>query len=505
MTTVDRHGGRRADERGSVAFDGMTPKASRRVNEGEVTHCVNTLTKTEQVARGLERTSIGLAATIGMVRPVSEDGTRRHQFAPIAYLTVLYPATSHTFIHREVAGLRSRGIPVRTYSLNGVDPSTLLTDFELQECADTVQIKALAKRRLVSAMCKQATRHPRALLGTIRAAMNGRGLDLGAHIKAVLQVGEALVLFDDCDRHGISHVHAHFGQAPANVAWFATEFAHRIGRLEWSFSYTIHGPQDCLTENDRTLGRKVRAAQVVISVSDYTAAQLIRRIDIGLWDKVRVVRCGVDIARDDHRGPAPERDVATVLMVGRISPEKGHVVAVSALGELRARGISARLRLVGPGNPDDIVLPAARRLGVEDLVDCIGRLDPAGVAAEFERATVFALPSFAEGLPIVIMESMAHGCPVVASGISGIPELVDHGVTGLLVPPARADLLADALELLLSKPDARQRMADAGRQRVARMHEGTRQLDELVETLESTGCLDATGHGHGTVEGSATL
>jgi colanic acid/amylovoran biosynthesis glycosyltransferase len=428
-----------------------------------------------------------------MVRSVGDSqDTERLSIARIAYLTVIYPATSHTFIHREVIGLRSRGVDVRTFSLNGVDGSQLLTDFERRELTETLQIKALPATRLARTILSRAVRHPRALLGTVRTARRGRGLDLGAWLKALFQVGEALVLFDDCQRNGITHVHAHFGQAPANVAWFAVEFAHRIGLTTWSFSYTIHGPQDCLAENDRTLRDKVAAATVVISVSDYTAAQLLRRIDPALWDKVEVVRCGVDL--DDHsRGATAnddaDRDATTVLMVARLSPEKGHLVAIAALADLRSRGIDAKLRLVGPGDPDDAVLPTARRLGVEDLVEVVGPLDPDAVADEFRRAAVFALPSFAEGLPIVIMESMANGCPVVATGISGIPELVEHGVTGTLVPPARPDLLADALADLLTDAPKRHRMADAGRSRVAQFHDGERQVDQLVDTFRSRGCL----------------
>jgi colanic acid/amylovoran biosynthesis glycosyltransferase len=408
--------------------------------------------------------------------------------ARIAYLTVMYPATSHTFIHREVLGLRARGIQVRTFSLNGIDRTALLTDFERHEHTNTVQIKALPVLRLVSTILGLTMRHPRAVLATVRAAVRDRGLDLGARLTALFQVGEALVVFADCRRHDITHVHAHFGQAPANVAWFTTEFAHRVGASEWSFSYTIHGPQDCLTEGDRTLRRKVAAATVVMSVSDYTAAQLVRRVDPALWDKVQVVRCGVDL----EAATLPvERDDSSVLMVARISPEKGHVVAVAALAQLRQRGIDARLRLVGPGDPEVAVLPAARLQGVDDLIDHVGPLDPASVADEFQRAAVFALPSFAEGLPIVVMESMVNGCPVVASGISGIPELVDHGVTGLLVPPARPDLLADGLAELLTDPSKRRRMAEAGRRRVAELHDGEGQIDRLVEVFQSTGCLPA--------------
>lgn len=423
----------------------------------------------------------------------AEKPTRRgRSTGAIAYVTVLYPATSHTFIHREVIGLRERGIAVSTFSLNGVDASSLLSEFERHEVANTLQIKTLPVTTLMRTIARSTLTHPIAAAKTLRLAVRGRGLDLDSRMKAVFQVAEAMVLHAACRRAGITHVHAHFGQAPANVAWFATEYAAAAGDGAWTFSFTIHGPQDCLAESDTTLRRKVEAATLVISVSDFTAAQLLRRIDPSLWDKVEVVRCGVDMTPAPLESASrPADDDQIILMVARISAEKGHVVAVQAISMLRSRGIEARLRLVGPGDIDEIVMPMARKFGVADLIDHVGPLEPKDVAEELGRATVFALPSFAEGLPIVIMEAMVNGCPVVASGISGVPELVEDGVTGVLVPPARADLLADALADLLTDDDLRHEMSAAARSRVAHLHDGERQINLLVDSFERAGVIEA--------------
>ena len=456
---------------------------------GVATSSMRPNTPASGIAPTLDRNSTSIPTTVGsVIRVADEWRTTIDERARVAYLTVLYPATSHTFIHREVEGLRARGVSVRTFSINDSRRIEVLSDFERSELEHTRQIKGLGAARLARTILSTALRHPAATISTMRQAMRSRGLDVGARIKSIFQVGEALVLFDACQREQISHVHAHFGQAPANIAWYATHFARQLGHSEWAFSFTIHGPQDCLAEGDATLRRKLEAVEQVISVSDYTAAQLVRRIDPELWPKVSVVRCGVDVSAADVPDKS-ERDPQTILMVARLSPEKGHVIAVEALARLRARGVDATLRVVGPGDPESTLMPAAREHGVDDAIDLIGPLEPADVADEFRRATVFALPSFAEGLPIVIMESMANGCPVVASGISGIPELIDHGVSGMLVPPARADKLADALEALLTDDALRSSMAAAARTSVQEMHDGDRQVDALLATFEAAGAL----------------
>lgn len=460
---------------------------------------------------------------IGILWPVSGndvvDGTltipgrRGH----IAYLTVLYPFISHTFIHREVAGFRSRGVDVTTFSLNGVDRDTLLTAEERDDFDCTIEIKTQSVRRLATAIGRNALRHPRSVATTLLTAVRGCGLDVRRTMKRFFQVGEALFLYDRCRQLGIRHIHAHFGQAPANVAWFTTRFGNLVDAAgssqngepgpgsAWTFSATIHGPQDCLDEPAQPLQRKVDASTAFVAVSDFTSAQLLRKIDPDLWTKVHVIRCGIDI----DSGPdiaisegtvsegIPDRSGRTpsILMVARISPEKGHLVALEALAELHTSGIDVRLRLVGPGDFERDIAPRARELGIESIVENVGPLDPHGVGIEMRAATVFALPSFAEGLPVVLMEAMSAGLPAVATGISGIPELVEDGVTGLLVPPARSDLLAAALKSLLTDADLRTDISRNARERVKAMHDGERQIELLDDLFVETGVVAARPRG----------
>lgn len=386
------------------------------------------------------------------------------------YLTTHYPAVSHTFIMREIMELRSIGHSIETFAINALRADDVQTETDRVEASHTTVIKAMPKRWMVTTVLRAALGHPGALIGTIRLSWRNVGLDGQRFVRRTMQVGESLLLERSCRERGIDHVHVHFGQAPANIAWFACVYGNaRDRRRSMSWSMTIHGPQDCLNEPQSLLEAKVRASSFVVAVADYTSAQLIRMLPLELWGRVHVIRCGIDLGgsqKVDRRGGDPFR----VLMVARISPEKGHGVALEALRLLLDRGRSVHLEVVGPGNFELSFGSMIDDLDLRGAVSVSGALPPAGVADRMRESDLFCLPSFAEGLPVVLMEAMAVGLPVVASGISGIPELVRHEITGLLVAPARPDLLADAIQRMIDEPDFRESLATAGRTAVELLH-----------------------------------
>jgi glycosyltransferase involved in cell wall biosynthesis len=162
------------------------------------------------------------------------------------------------------------------------------------------------------------------------------------------------------------------------------------------------------------------------------------------------------------------------LAVGRLSAEKGFDVLIEALAQLRQQGAPQRLILIGDGPLRTSLEGAAVRSGVADLVEFAGELPPAEVRAHLDRADLFCLPSFSEGLPISIMEAMAVGVPVVTTWIAGIPELAQTDVTALTVPPARADALAAAMRRLAEEAPLRLRLSQAARSRVEEQHDQDR-------------------------------
>ncbi len=398
----------------------------------------------------------------------------------LAYLATHYPGATHTFIQREVLALRALGHQVVTFAIN--TESDVLSDVDRAEAAATRYLKGMPVLWMLRTIAACVLTDPVATFATLVVAWRGVGLDLDRRGRRMVQVGEGLLLERMCRDEGIEHIHAHFGQAPANISWFATTYFNRARRgRTMTWSATVHGPQDCLNEPPHLLQRKVRAASFIIAVCDFTKAQLLWRLPPDLWDRVHVVRCGVDLSGPlqviDRQPNSPFR----ALIVARLSAEKGHGVAFEALAMVRARGHMVQLVLVGPGNEEDPYGDVLNRLGIRDSVTMIGAVPPAQIAAQMGQADALIVPSFAEGLPVVIMEAMAAGLPVIASGIAGVPELVEHDVTGLLVAPARPDLLADAIQRLIASPDLARSLAAAGRSRVEQLHDEETNIRSLAE------------------------
>ena len=236
----------------------------------------------------------------------------------------------------------------------------------------------------------------------------------------------------------------------------------------WSWSFTAHGT-DIINDQPMRLAEKVRRADSVVCVSDFGRSQLMSLVDEAHWEKLRVVRCGVDrrwLAADARAAPNGRPEPLRVLTVGRIEPEKGHQVLLEALARLKRRNVPVRWTLVGDGSLRESVWRRAVELDLGSEVVLLGRVGQDRIRSCYLDAHVFCLPSLGEGVPVVLMEAMASGLPVVASEIMGIPELVEAGVSGLLVPPGRADALADAIEILAADPALCRRMGRAGRQRV---------------------------------------
>jgi glycosyltransferase involved in cell wall biosynthesis len=306
-------------------------------------------------------------------------------------------------------------------------------------------------------------------------------------MKAVFQVVEAVLVYRYCVRQGVTAIHAHFGHAPASVALFASRLGNAIGRDRWSWSVTIHGYHEFATEDTARLRQKMIEVDGVAAISHFTRAQLMRLSEPRDWPKISVVRCGIDLGVFRLRsatdaGPASSRPL--VVVIGRLSPEKGHAVLIDAVEILRDRGVDLDVHCAGEGPLRGELEGRVATAGLSDRVQLLGALPPAEVTQLLHRADVFCLPSFTEGLPVSVMEAMAVGVPVVASAITGMPELVADGSTGWTVPAGSATLLADALLRALEAPD-REEIVAAARRAVERQHDIRRTIVDLERVLVS--------------------
>lgn len=393
----------------------------------------------------------------------------------VAYVVSRYPGVSHTFIQREVAGLRRLGIEVVTVSVHRVPPEDLLSATDRDEAATTRHLVPLDRQR-IAAVARTAARHPRAALGLARRALRTPGAPLGRRLAYAVEALVLRVVLADTD---IRHVHAHFANVGADVARLAAGFGSDLdGR--WTWSFTMHGPTEFADARRFDLAGKAADADAVICISDYCRSQLMALTPESRWDRFDIVRCGVDPAEFN---PPEWRSTTTalrVLSVGRLVPEKGHAVLLAAVADLADRGIDVELTLVGDGPSRSTLEAAARERGVVERVRFLGAVGADVIHDHYRESDVFCLASFAEGVPVVLMEAMASELPVVTTLITGVPELVEDNVSGMLVPPGRADLLADALAKLANDPGLRARLGAAGRRVVAERFDASATAQELA-------------------------
>ncbi|MGH2744267.1 MAG: glycosyltransferase [Thermoleophilaceae bacterium] len=390
---------------------------------------------------------------------VVADGSLRGLRA--AYLTSRYPAISHSFIRREVETLRGLGARIDTFGIHRADPEHVLSAADREDDRRTYAVAPPRWRELFGAHARAAISRPRGFLGAVGLALRAPASSARERLRRLIHFAEGVQVWRECERRGIRHVHAHFTSPPADVALLAAE----VGG--WSWSFTAHGV-DISADASPWLAEKVRRAAFVVCVSDHGRAQLMALVEKEHWPKLHLVRCGVDVTAFKPRTPRRRGGARlSVLTVGRAEPVKGQMVLLEALAMLEQHGLDVAATLVGGGSLLSPLRQRARELGVAEQVNFAGNVGHEGVHAHYAAADAFCLPSFGEGVPVVLMEAMASGLPVVASRVGGIQELVEHGLSGFLVPPGRPDLIAAALERLADDPELRAGMGEAGRAIVA--------------------------------------
>lgn len=401
----------------------------------------------------------------------------------VGYLVSLYPAISHTFVEREIQGLRGGGFSVDTVSLRRTPAAELLTEGDREAAAQTYVVLPPQPRRLIASHIAAIRRAPLRYVATLLAALRMSGGGVRNGLWQLFYFAEAALVLDVLHARGVRHVHAHFANAASMVALLTA----RLGGPGWSWSFSMHGPTEFDDVTRFALAEKVRAARFVACIGDYCRSQLMKLVEPAQWDKLSIVRCGADLARytvvdRSERAAGPLR----VLCVGRLVPDKGQRLLLDAVSSLRARGLDVRLTLVGDGVDRAMLEQRAEELGLADDVNFTGSVGQDQILALYAEADVFCLPSFAEGIPVVLMEAMATGLPVVTTEITGIPELVEDGASGILVPPGRADAIAAALERLADRA-TRERMGLHGRLRVEEEFDATAGAQAMQRLMSMSG------------------
>lgn len=388
----------------------------------------------------------------------------------IAYLVNRYPAVSHSFIRREIAGVRGAGHDVSTFSIRS--PAANLPDARDREEAErTAVILVAGGMALIGAALAMAVSRPGGFLSALRLAMHAmldeprRGWRHLAYLVEACWLARRLA--------GHDHLHAHFGTNPAAIA----RLVHRLTGLPYSF--TVHGPDEFDAPQALDLHGKIAEARFVAGVSSFGRSQLMRWSNPADWARIAVVRCGVDdlfLAEPPPRAPVTPQ----LCSVARLSAQKGLPLLIEAAAMLAARGADFRLVLVGDGEMRADIEAMIVTRGLGQQVTITGYVDAAGVRDVLLASRAMVLPSFAEGLPVVIMEALALRTPVIVSAIAGTPELVD-AQCGWLIPAGSVEALADAMaDALAAVPARLAAMGDVGRSRVIDMHDSARNGADLA-------------------------
>lgn len=397
----------------------------------------------------------------------------------LAYLVNQYPKVSHTFIRREIHALERRGIAVQRIAVRGwADPAPDPQDEA--EKAMTQYVLRDGALALAVATCRVLLAAPAKALAALRLTWQvGMRSDRPLPIHFIY-LAEACQILLWLRASGARHLHAHFGTNSAEVAMLV----HALGGPAYSF--TVHGPEEFDKPVSLHLGEKIRRARFVVAITSFCRSQLFRWVESAHWHKVKEVHCGIEPAF--HAGSIPPPGGNRLVCVGRLSEQKGHLLLIEAAALAAERGADFELVLAGDGELRAEIEQRIRERGLQGWVRITGWISSAQVREEILAARALVLASFAEGLPVVLMEAMALGRPVLSTSVAGVAELVRHGENGWLYPAGDAAAIAEAILECLSCPaDVLARMGEAARNRAVSQHDIDTEAEKLARLFRGAG------------------
>ena len=394
----------------------------------------------------------------------------------IAYILNSYPQPSHSFIRREIRALEGLGHSVTRLAMRPGD-APLVDAQDLEEAAATTYVLRAGAVTLLRATLRSVAAGPAQFGAALKLALAcGRRSEAGV-IKHLIYMAEAAYVAQVCRAADATHAHAHFGTNAAAVAMLS----RALGGPEYSF--TVHGPEEYDAPRALSLGTKVARSKFTVAITSYGRSQLARWAGPAHWDRIKVVHCGIEPARFPAPLPLPDGPPRFVA-IGRFVEQKGQLMALDALALLVKTHPHAHLTLIGDGEMRAQIEARIDALDLQANTTLTGWVDEARILSELQAAHALLMPSFAEGLPMVIMEAMAAGRLVIATYIAGIPELVVPAKTGWLVPAGDTQALGAAMaELAQTPPDTLATMAQNARARVLERHDVRTEAAKLADLI----------------------
>jgi glycosyltransferase involved in cell wall biosynthesis len=396
----------------------------------------------------------------------------------LAYLCNLYPAVSHSFVRREIEAIERAGHEVHRFSLRP-SRADLRDPDDQREARITEAVLANGAGHLIAAGLFVFLLRPAKALSSLANAWRMAAPGWRSKMRHAAYWLEAAWLARRLDKLQVDHLHAHFGTNPAAVALLVTALGGP------PFSFTVHGPDEFDAPITLSLGHKIERAKFVAAISSFGRSQLMRWSKPEHWSKIEVVRCGISPDfLDVAASPIPARSTEFVC-VARLSPQKGLPLLIGACERLRDAGEQFSLMIIGDGELRSEIESEIRRKGLEQFVTLAGICSAAEIRAHLQHCRAFVLPSFAEGLPVVLMEALAMRRPVIATAIAGIPELVDQKCGWLIPAGSEVALVEGMSEALRSSPDELLAKGAVGCARVHDMHDSEKNAQEILRAIRS--------------------
>jgi colanic acid/amylovoran biosynthesis glycosyltransferase len=380
----------------------------------------------------------------------------------IAYLINQYPKVSHSFIRREILALERCGFEITRISLRGWD-NDLVDDEDRAERLRTRYVLKDGTLPLLGALLILVVTRPLRLFRTLVLTVKmGRHADRPLPVHLVY-LAEACRIVRWLHASDVRHLHAHFGTNSAEVAMLV----HALGGPRWSF--TVHGPEEFDKPQFIGLAEKIRRAAFVVAISSFGRSQLFRWVDHTDWNKIFVVHCGLE--PQFYAGEPTYSDARHLVCVGRLCEQKGQLLLIEAVRRLVQRGTNLTLTLAGDGELRPELEALIQEYDLGSKVHITGWISNNEVRKHILAARALVLPSFAEGLPVVLMEAMALRRPVISTYVAGIPELVHDREHGWLVPSGDIEALMQAIKACLDMPaNTLREVSDAAFKQVLQHH-----------------------------------
>lgn len=398
----------------------------------------------------------------------------------IAYLTSQYARAADTFIRREVQGLRALGHDVHTFSARRAKGEDISAEVR-KEQANTLYLTEQPIQKLALSTISMLVKRPARFAKAAKTVFSLHQKGIKSRIWQLAYLMEASLMAEELEERGVEHIHNHIAQASATVAMLASELTGI------PYSLTVHGPHIFFEPREQNLSLKVHRSAFTACITEFCKSQIKIFVPYKDWSKLDIIHCGLD---QTFLGPPPTPvpDTNKVVTVGRLCEEKGQLELVEVLAHLKTEGINMELVVVGDGPMRQPMQQLAEQLNVVNQIDFRGWQDSDGVLNAIKNCRVMLHPSFAEGLPVVIMEALALGRPVIASRIAGIPELVKDSHCGWIVTPGdkmdTARALREALQMPVTQLSV---MGENGRLRIEEHHDNHKETQKLAKLIETRG------------------